>query len=158
LLAEYGFILPKNRYNYVTLQDPFTDVKHRDEFISILKAYGYWDKFVLDDEDVSFSLLNAMRLYLIFNTGRRQDDLDKWIQVQQGILEIVSPENEALTHKNLLEVIYSHIEEILRDIQAMEVMASQEPDEILKTQIKLCYLHRQQELSIAKSAYKITKN
>ncbi|CAO3650825.1 unnamed protein product [Cunninghamella blakesleeana] len=103
LLKEYGFVLSENGYNFVSLDKEVFDLFPQIEKSSqgrtvkknILEQYGYYGDYTIKKDEISFRLLNALRLLAIpFNTtGFHQSQLI-WYDVIMGIHEIIDNSNE----------------------------------------------------------------
>jgi hypothetical protein len=115
LLAEYGFTLglvlphckPANPYDFVSLDEEIADLKLkgaplglRDQATAELQLAGLWGDYSLRfNEEPSFRLLNALRLYsCTLISGDFGEKLAIWKRVLQGSCAIVSEESEEIVN------------------------------------------------------------
>ncbi|KAF8926066.1 SET domain-containing protein 4 [Dissophora ornata] len=107
ILVEYGFVTPKNPFNYVTVDSDFMQLSipgetatAKKDKLELLDMAGYYGDYVLHRDDVSFRLLAGMRLRLINpfhkSSAATQLAIAQWHNVVNGELDQISPENERM--------------------------------------------------------------
>ncbi|CAG8523434.1 1737_t:CDS:10 [Funneliformis mosseae] len=109
ILMEYGFVIPNNPYNYVSLDKEFFEISFpgeseliRQEKLDLLFHNGFYGDYCLRISEISFRLLTALRLRVL----QRFDDsvletqgiVRKWKNTITGLTEIINPENERLMY------------------------------------------------------------
>ncbi|CAI2166878.1 9917_t:CDS:10, partial [Funneliformis geosporum] len=112
ILMEYGFVIPNNPYNYVSLDREFFEISLpeeteliRQEKLDLLLHHGFYGDYSLRISEISFRLMTALRLRVIqrFNvsTLEAQGIIRKWKKTITGLTEIINPENERLMYFHL---------------------------------------------------------
>ncbi|RUS13048.1 hypothetical protein BC938DRAFT_478177, partial [Jimgerdemannia flammicorona] len=103
ILKEYGFVISRNPYNYVSLDDEFLELnvpgetdEAREQKIELLKAKGFFGDYTIHcQNDISFRLLCALRLRLLASfDSRRPVTYAAWEKVVMGERELVDERNE----------------------------------------------------------------
>lgn len=100
ILREYGFVIPDNIYNFVSLDQEVWNLFDEMETVrdarlkkSILEKEGYAGDYSIKKNEISFRLLTALRLLALDGPGFERRLLD-WQQVLSGASEMISVDNE----------------------------------------------------------------
>ncbi|CAO3652471.1 unnamed protein product [Cunninghamella echinulata] len=113
IFKEYGFVLSDNSYNFVSLDKEVMDLFPQMEKSSqgrmvkknILEQSGYYGDYTIKKDEISFRLLNALRLLVIpFNTTGFHQSQTIWQDVIMGLHEIIDNENEKKVYELLKRI------------------------------------------------------
>ncbi|KAI8080006.1 uncharacterized protein BX664DRAFT_342052 [Halteromyces radiatus] len=114
IFREYGFVLPQNEYNFVSLDKEvwslFEDIEPSEKARStkrwILKNSGYEGDYTVKTGDISFRLLCALRLLAIKGSegGTFQRSVMAWQDVIMGQSDQIDDTNERTMYHMLKSI------------------------------------------------------
>lgn len=113
LLAEYGFVLDKNKWDEVALDDmilPELSEGQKEE----LDGYGFLGNYRLDDEQVCYRSQTALRLLCM--------DVEAWRRVVEGLDD--EDDTKAVVDRVLLRLLKKHDREVVNKITEVEGLPS----------------------------------
>ncbi|CAG8555112.1 4082_t:CDS:2, partial [Paraglomus occultum] len=107
LLIEYGFTIPNNSFNYVSMDEEFLSLSLPDEDdaakqykLKILTQTGFMGDYTLREKEISFRLLTALRLRVLHpfipSSAHAQSLIACWKDTLIGRLDKISEENDQL--------------------------------------------------------------
>ncbi|RUS14658.1 hypothetical protein BC937DRAFT_93499 [Endogone sp. FLAS-F59071] len=137
ILKEYGFVIPRNPYNYVSLDSEFTELRvpsetnvAKEHKLGLLKERGFLGlssrqqnknrDYTLRPNDISFRLLCALRLRVLASF-EHPTTFAAWEKVVMGQCECIDERNERETFECLQTMCHDAIE---RAGKALEVLGS----------------------------------
>ncbi|KAJ3101421.1 SET domain-containing protein 4 [Phlyctochytrium planicorne] len=140
LLAEYGFVVPENPYDNVSLDHQVFSLKFRNEAKGLrtkieeeLKENGMWGDYCLRSDEESFRLINAIRLLSCLSVPRIDitPHLSRWRAIMQGRAMEMDAEIEEISKKLLQQVMDAKLLEVEESFSKLEAM---EEDETMRIQ------------------------
>ncbi|CAB4401307.1 unnamed protein product [Rhizophagus irregularis] len=148
ILMEYGFVIPNNPYNYVSLDKEYLEISlpgetelARQEKLDLLLRHGFYGDYSLRISEISFRLLTALRLRVIqqfdVSTTGTQGIILKWKNTITGLTEIINSQNEKSMYFHLQLICESAL---LKAEQVLEALKASKATHLPLSHVKLLCL------------------
>ncbi|EXX79186.1 Rkm2p [Rhizophagus irregularis DAOM 197198w] len=148
ILMEYGFVIPNNPYNYVSLDKEYLEISlpgetelARQEKLDLLLRHGFYGDYSLRISEISFRLLTALRLRVIqqfdVSTTGTQGIILKWKNTITGLTEIINSQNEKSMYFHLQLICESAL---LKAEQVLEALKASKATHLPLSHVKLLWL------------------
>ncbi|GES91481.1 SET domain-containing protein 4 isoform X1 [Rhizophagus clarus] len=163
ILVEYGFVIPNNPYNYVSLDKEYLEIflpgeteLARQEKLDLLLHHGFYGDYSLRISEISFRLLTALRLRVVQQfdvlTTETQGIILKWKNTITGLTEIINSQNEKLMYFYLQSICESAL---LKAEQALGALKVSKATHLPSSHVKLLWL---ESIVILHSVIKIIRD
>ncbi|KAJ3195467.1 hypothetical protein HK101_012034 [Irineochytrium annulatum] len=111
LFAEYGFIVPGNTFDCVSVDQNVRDMDFGGRPVARrmiereLKSLGLFGDYVLRHEEESYRLLNAIRLYACIEDDDLKPAVARWRKVVNGELNVLSEDRESAARRLMARLL-----------------------------------------------------